>query len=147
MTGDGIIFSFDRAIQTKDLSPLFAQTDWAAGRTAEDLSDALQQTQLKLGAWHEDVLVGFARVLTDDHFRALIDDVVVHSLWRRRGIGQQIMRTLAARLDHVEEIFLRCDPELVSYYASLGYRQTAVCLDLVRAPSTQLASPSHIESG
>ena len=123
--------SFDRDIQVADLLPLFAQTDWAATRSADLVERMLASTPIKLGVWSGHQLVGFSRVLTDDVFRALIDDVVVDAPLRGRGLGTRMMDLLADRLAHVEQIFLRCGPDVVSFYERNDYRQRAICLDLI----------------
>jgi len=127
-----IELSFDRPIQAADLALLFAQSDWAASRSLEDLEQMLSATRLKLGVWQDGRLVGFARAITDGRYRALIDDVIVDESMRGSGLGTRMMRHLAQHLDHVDEIFLRCEADIVPFYQRLGYQQRAICLDLVK---------------
>ena len=108
-----------------------AQTDWANSRKLSDVEQALSATAILLGAWKGKRLVGFAGAITDGRYRALIDDVIVDESMRGQGLGTRMMTLLAQRLSGVEEVFLRCDAHHVSSYQRLGYRQTAVCLDLV----------------
>ena len=68
------------------------------------------------GAWEGDRLVGFARVITDGIYQALIDDVVVKESKRGTGIGSELMRQLVERLTEVEEVFLHCGEQVVSFY-------------------------------
>lgn len=92
----------------------------------------LEATPIKLGAWQGDRLVGFARVLTDGLYRALIDDVIVDASLRGQNLGSRMMQRLAERLAGVEEIFLRCEPDMAPFYERLGYQRVAICLDLVQ---------------
>ena len=131
----GVELSFERPIAADDLLPLLAQSHWAAGRTRDDVHQMLAATPVILGAWKANRLVGFARALTDGRYRALIDDVIVDASLRGQGVGSHLMQFMADRLAHVEEIFLRCDKEVLPFYESLGYRQTAICLDLVKRQS------------
>lgn len=39
-----------------------------------------------VGAWKDDTLIGFARAVSDGKFRAYIEDIVIHSLFRKRYI-------------------------------------------------------------
>jgi GNAT superfamily N-acetyltransferase len=126
-----IDFSFERPISAADLQPLFRQTHWAAQRSNDAVESLLACSGVTLGGWHNDRLVAFARALTDDHFRALVDDVVVDHSFRDQGLGTALMRHMAQRLAQVEEVFLRCDPEMVSFYERLGYRQRLKCMDLI----------------
>ncbi|MES2176787.1 MAG: GNAT family N-acetyltransferase [Gemmatimonadota bacterium] len=60
---------------------------------ADDLarvSAAVEKT-INIGAWNGDRLVGVARILTDGYFFAALSDIVVHSAYRQRGIGRELM--------------------------------------------------------
>ncbi|MCL4875004.1 MAG: GNAT family N-acetyltransferase [Anaerolineae bacterium] len=118
-----INYSFSRFIRGEELHPLFQQTSWAANRTPKQIQDMLNNTPLTLGVWDEDRLIGFARVLTDDCYRALIEDVVVDSAYRNRGIGRGLMETLLKRLAHVEEILLSCEDGLIPFYQKVGFQR------------------------
>ena len=122
--------SFDRPITADELSPLFAQSHWAANRGRDELNQMLANTAVKLGVWKAGRLIGFARVLTDGLYRALIDDVIIDESLRGQGLGSRMMRLLAERLSNVEEIFLRCEQETVPFYERLDYERIAICLDL-----------------
>jgi predicted GNAT family N-acyltransferase len=70
-----------------------------------------------------DRLVAFARVLTDDVYRALVYDVVVTSDRRGDGLGRLLMDAIVThpRLADVESIELVCQPELVDFYRHWGF--------------------------
>ena len=138
MSLESIELSLERQVTAEDLMPLLAQSHWAAGRGRGELSRMLEASPIKLGAWQGDRLVGFARVLTDGLYRALIDDVIVDQPWRARGLGSKMMRRLADQLDSVEEVFLRCEEDLVPFYEGLGYQRIAVCLDLMQRARSQI---------
>jgi ribosomal protein S18 acetylase RimI-like enzyme len=134
-------FCFERAVSADELLRLFAQAKWASRRTRADVEHLLHHSAVVLGGWRNGELVAFARALTDDRFRALIDDVIVDASCRGQGIGTELMRRMAERLAHVEEVFLRCDAEHVAFYERLGYTRKANCLDLVRRPPASNAPP------
>ena len=125
------ILSFDRPVPPADLKQLLTQADWASDRSVDELAAMLEVTPVVLGAWEQDRLVGFLRVLTDGRYRALVDDVIVDKRLRGGGLGSQMMQAVAERLADVDEIFLRCESELVPFYRRLGYRAISTCLDLV----------------
>ena len=122
--------SFSREIRAADLMPLLAQSGWAADREHSEVESLLSATPVKVGAWAGNRLVGFARALTDNRYRALIDDVIVDESYRGQGLGSRIIDAMSERFAHVEEVFLRCEDELVSFYERLGYYRRAICLDL-----------------
>jgi len=125
-------FNFERTIDANALLVLLRQTHWAQQRTANDVQRMLGNSTITLGGYHDDQLVAFARALTDGHYRALIDDVIVDADHRGQGVGTELMRRMAERLSHVEEVFLRCEPEMTSFYERLGYQRNSMCMDLVK---------------
>ena len=117
------IYSFGEPINPEDLRQLFQQTDWASARDPLDIQQMLDHSHLTLGVWDEERLIGFARVITDDRYRALIDDVVVDSAYRQRGIASQMLDKLLKRLEHIEQVMLDCDKELAGFYARFGFSE------------------------
>ena len=124
-------YSFDREIKLEQLQGLLRQTGWANQRSIEGIQTMLDGTPLTLGAWEGDRLIGFVRVITDGIYRALIDDVVVEESKRGTGIGSELMRRIIERLAEVEEVFLHCGEQVVSFYEQHRFeRSHGVVMDL-----------------
>ena len=117
------IFSFTEPINPDELRTLFEQTSWANNRSPLDIQLMLDRSHFTLGVWDEDHLIGFARVITDDRYRALIDDVVVDSAYRKQGIASQMLDKMLKRLQHIESIVLECGPEMESFYGRFGFER------------------------
>jgi predicted GNAT family N-acyltransferase len=118
---DQYTFSFDAPVTTAQVKRLLEQTHWANGRSEEAIGTMLRNTFSYLTVWQGDRLVGFARVLTDNVYRALIDDVVVDRELRNQDIGATMMRHITGRFGHVEELMLGCREEVVPFYERLGF--------------------------
>lgn len=116
-----ISYSSERPVDGEELQRLFRQTSWASGRSIASIERMLSRTTLYVAAWRDDQLVGFARSVTDDTFRALVDDVVVNAALRGQGIGAGLVQHLLDRLQEVEEVFLSCSEDLVPFYENLGF--------------------------
>ncbi len=116
------IYSFTEPINPEELYELLQQTAWAKNRSPLDIQLMLDRSQITLGVWDEDRLIGFSRVTSDDMYRALIDDVVVDSAYRGRGIASGMLKKLLIRLQHVEQVMLDCAPDLSAFYARFGFR-------------------------
>jgi len=130
-----ISYSFERPLASEDVQRLLKQTSWANDRDISGINNMLENSFLTLGVWDNDRLIGFARVLNDGVYRALIDDVVVDESYRRKGIGTQIMKHLLARLEHVEEVFLRTGEEMIPFYERFGFAASSgVTMDWERRP-------------
>lgn len=116
------IFSFTEPIIPEQLILLFKQTGWANTRGLLDIQQMLDHSHFTLGVWDEDRLIGFSRVITDDRYRALIDDVVVDSAYRNKGVASAMLDKLLKRLQHVEAVMLDCAPELEGFYGRFGFK-------------------------
>ena len=78
--------------QIRDLHQLYQREWWSASRTFEDTKSCLEGSQLCIGIVDGNgKLIGFARVLTDYVFKALIFDVIVAEESRKTGLGDKLM--------------------------------------------------------
>ncbi|HVO69924.1 MAG TPA: GNAT family N-acetyltransferase [Aggregatilineaceae bacterium] len=119
---DSITYSLARPFPAADVQKLFRQTAWAATRSLDGVQAVLDRS-VCVGAWQADRLVGFARTVTDDLYRAFIEDVIVDEALRGQGIGSELVGRLLVRLDHVEEIVLSCEEHLAPFYEHMGFRR------------------------
>ena len=115
------IYSFSEPINPEELHRLFQQTSWAASRSPLDIQMMLDRSQITLGVWDEDHLIGFARVITDDLYRAVIDDVVVEGAYRHRGVASHMLEKILKRTEHIEIVMLDCDSDLIGFYGQFGF--------------------------
>ena len=109
------------------LMELFAGAWWTAGRTADDVTAILAGSDLVITLVHRptDRLVGFARVLTDGVYLAVVLDVIVASGARGSGLGAMLMDGVVGhpRLAAVRSIELVCQPELMPFYRRWGFTE------------------------
>lgn len=110
-----------------ELMGLFAATWWADRRTAEDVTRMLAASDLVFALVHRPSgrLVGFARVLTDEVYTALILDVAVAIELRGSGLGATLMDAVVGhpRLAAVRSVELVCQPELMPFYRRWGFTE------------------------
>lgn len=116
------IYSFSEPLNPEELHLLFRQTNWADTRSPLDIQLMLDRSQITLGVWDEDHLIGFARVITDDLYRAVIDDVVVDRAYRHQGIASQMLKKILKRTEHIEVVMLDCGEELIGFYDQFGFK-------------------------
>ena len=108
-----------------DLMRLFGSAWWAERRTADDVRDMLAASTIVVALIDPrlDRLVGFARVLTDFTYLAMILDVVVDPDFRGTGLGAAVMDAVVGhpRLATVASLELVCQPELRPFYRRWGF--------------------------
>ncbi|BAZ16933.1 hypothetical protein NIES4071_88110 [Calothrix sp. NIES-4071] len=105
--------------QISNLLDLYKNEFWCKERTREDTIKMLAASDIIVGLVDEnDGLIGFARVLTDFVYRAVIFDVIIKPTHRNIGLSKQLMNTVIKhpQLKNVEHFALWCLPEMTSYY-------------------------------
>ncbi|GAA4168987.1 GNAT family N-acetyltransferase [Phytohabitans flavus] len=109
------------------LMELFASGWWTADRVADDVAAMLGASDLVFALLHrpDDRLVGFARVLTDGVYLALVLDVLVAPDVRGSGVGAMLMDAVVRhpRLAQVRSVELVCQPELFPFYRRWGFTE------------------------
>ncbi|MBF9233649.1 GNAT family N-acetyltransferase [Microvirga alba] len=114
-------FESDRG---RELFDLYRKEWWTKERPFDDVVHMLAHSDIVLGCCASDgQLIGFARVLTDYTFKAFIFDVIVHSDFRGRGIGQAIVKRIISHesLRKVRSFELYCPDRLIAFYEKLGF--------------------------
>jgi hypothetical protein len=111
--------------QKNDLVRLYAGEWWTKERTASDVDRMLLSTDLIFAVVEvpSEVLVAFARVLTDRTYVAFVLDVIVAAEHRGNGLGALMMGRICSDpvLGGVASIELVCQPELVPFYSRWGF--------------------------
>jgi ribosomal protein S18 acetylase RimI-like enzyme len=115
-----ILFHNERPIDPLSVKTLYTSNGWWTERSEQEIAKVLNSFPA-VGAWDEQRLVGFARAVTDGHFRAFIEDVMVHPQYQRLGIGHQLLNRLCEALRKIETISLFCEPDLITFYEQLGF--------------------------
>ena len=105
----------------KELKNLFSQTSWASKRQNQDIAKMLDNTTVFVTIRENSELIGFGRAISDGIYRALMDDIVVESTYRNRGLGKVIVENILKQLDGIDEIFLNTKPDLEEFYNKFGF--------------------------
>jgi predicted GNAT family N-acyltransferase len=121
------------------LMDLYAGEWWTAERDLPEVEAMLESTDLLVALIQRSTgrLVGFARVLTDFVYEALVLDVIVAEDMRGTGLGAALMDAIVdhPRLASVRTFELACQPELVPFYARWGFTDNVGRSRLMRRSS------------
>ncbi len=116
----------EKKIDPAKLKTLFQHAPWAKERTPGEIEQMLQHTHLVFSVWEKEQLVGFARVLTDFTFRAMIYDVVIHPGHQGGGLGRLLMEKIIhhSRLAAIPvlSLFTR---DKTDFYERLGFKSVS----------------------
>lgn len=121
MSPIAIFLHQERPIDPQAVHSLYTSVGWWPERTEEQIAHVLS-SNVAIGAWDADCLIGFARIISDHSFHAYIEDVMIHPTYQRKGIGGLLLTRLLNALPHVETITLFCQSDLVPFYEAQGFR-------------------------
>lgn len=128
------------------LMDLFASAWWTAGRTTSDVTRMLAASDLVVALVHRRSgrLVGFARVITDEVYLAVVLDVIVTPGSRGSGLGAMLVDAVIGhpRLAAVRSIELVCQPELMPFYRRWGFTERVGSSRLMRRTADPLLTGS-----
>ncbi|MCB0062213.1 MAG: GNAT family N-acetyltransferase [Caldilineaceae bacterium] len=110
----------EQPIPAQAVRQLYDAVGWWPERTLAEITDVLNREQA-VGAWAAEELVGFARVVSDGHWHAYIEDVMVHPDYRRHGIADRMLQRLLETLSHTDTISLFCHSSLIPLYERHGF--------------------------
>jgi predicted GNAT family acetyltransferase len=116
-----IAFHAQRPIDAHAVRALYDLANWWPQRQPDAIAQMLDQG-LAIGVWDNQHLIAFARAVTDGHFRAYIEDVVVHPAYRHQGVAVAMLERLLGALAHIETISLFCTADLRVLYQQLGFK-------------------------
>ena len=87
------------------------------------LCRAYENSLCILGAFEKDTLIGIIRAVGDDASVLLIQDLIVHPEFQRKGIGKTLVKALLERYAHVYQIQLMTDntEKTKAFYNSCGF--------------------------
>lgn len=123
-----IKYNLDKKVDYDKLITLFNQVGWDDKTEDIDrLKGMVENSQIVVTAWDEEIMIGFARCTTDYVFNGQINNVVVDSKYRRKGIGKCLINKI---LDSSKQVtyMLRGDINNEEFYKGLGFEDGSICL-------------------
>jgi GNAT superfamily N-acetyltransferase len=111
--------------QVDDLMDLFQFTYWARARSKEDVQRMLAESHYLFGVADKTTgrLCAFARVISDNVYRSVVLDVVVHPDLRGKGLTRMIFDAIFEHplLGKVECTLLFCKDDVLKLYERFGF--------------------------
>lgn len=124
--------------QILQVHALYQREWWTKGRTLEQTRNCISGSQVTIGVLASNGnVIGFARVLTDFTFKAMIFDVIVEECNRGSGVGQRLINLVKSRhkLRSVQSFELYGLPELLPFYEKHGFTTDVGGIVLMRCPN------------
>lgn len=94
---------------------------WPGDYATQPADEALRRT-IVVAAWHDGLLVGCVRVLTDGYFFAVVSEILVDARYRKFGLGKRLMD--AAYEASPCSLFLGSQAGNEGFFEACGYEAT-----------------------
>jgi ribosomal protein S18 acetylase RimI-like enzyme len=123
-----ITYAISPAVTNDALNALFGAS-WEH-HTPSDFTPILSRSLLYVCAYDGGELVGYVNAAWDGGIHAFLLDTTVHPGWRRRGIGENLVRHVAGAARERGIVWLHVDyePHLEGFYRGCGFSPTAAGL-------------------
>lgn len=125
-----ITFSTSDTVSTEQFKALLRASTLAERRPVDDdecLAGMLANSNLVVTAWHDGLLVGIARSVTDFHYACYLSDLAVHRDYQKAGVGKHLQRETRRQLGPHCKLILLAAPLANSYYEHLGFTNNPRC--------------------
>jgi ribosomal protein S18 acetylase RimI-like enzyme len=129
LTDDPSAIDWERLALVFKLAPLGI-------REPAKLREVFINSAVRCFAWDGDQLIGAGRAITDGLAYAAIFDVVLLPEYQGKGIGKQIMTSLAEG-SKAANIILHSVPGKEEFYRKLGYRRMKTAMGRFANPEKQ----------
>lgn len=124
---DGIRYVSGAVPAADDVRALYDSVQWSAyTQDMDTLMGGLQGSAAVVTAFDGGRLVGLARVVSDGHTIAYLQDILVAPGHQRRGIASELLRRVFAPFGQVRQHVLITDTEQRqrAFYESHGFRES-----------------------
>ena len=119
-----ITYHFDKKPTTQQVIDLYDNA--GLPRPTDDferMQQMLDNSNLLVTAWNEDVLVGVSRCITDWVWSTYLADLAVHSDYQNLKIGKTLIDLTKEKVGEQSMILLLSVPTAMEYYPKVGFEK------------------------
>ncbi|QEC67882.1 GNAT family N-acetyltransferase [Panacibacter ginsenosidivorans] len=89
----------------------------------ERMQQMINNSSLFVSAWHNHLLVGLARSVTDLVWCYYLADLAVLSDYKKKGIGKELIRRTKEWVGRESMLLLLSVPAAMDYYPKIGFKK------------------------
>jgi ribosomal protein S18 acetylase RimI-like enzyme len=120
----------DKPISTDQFIDVLQRSTLAERRPVHDrvrIDGMLKHCNVLVTAWHNDLLVGISRALSDFSFCCYLSDLAVDEKYQHQGIGKELIRLTHEKSGKHTTLILLAAPKAASYYPKIGMQRFTDC--------------------
>ncbi len=87
----------------------------------ERIQKMIDNSNLIITAWHNNLLVGVARSITDWVWCCYLSDLAVRTTYKKQGIGRQLIKLTNESVGDKSMVLLLSVPTAMEYYPKVGF--------------------------
>ncbi|HLH55821.1 MAG TPA: GNAT family N-acetyltransferase [Verrucomicrobiae bacterium] len=119
-----IRYETDRPITDEEFIDVLNRSTLAERRPVQDkdcIHAMLRHANLLCTAWHQKLLVGVARSVTDFEYCCYLSDLAVDVDYQKQGIGRKLIAITKSKLGPRANLILLAAPQAREYYPKIGF--------------------------
>jgi ribosomal protein S18 acetylase RimI-like enzyme len=89
-------------------------------------------SNLVVTAWHDEILVGVSRSITDWVWSCYLADLAIHPDYQKFGIGKKLINLTKEKLGEESMILLLSVPTAMEYYPKIGFTKEDRAFTILR---------------
>ena len=98
----------------------------------ECMEGMMNNSNLIISAWDNEILIGIARSVTDFHYACYLSDLAVDVQYQKKGIGKKLQSLTQDQLESECKLILIAAPAANEYYKKIGFTHNERCWILNR---------------
>lgn len=121
-----IHYDINRMISTDTFIDLLKRSTLAERRPIEHnttMKGMIENSNLLVTAWDNDLLVGVSRSLTDFHYACYLSDLAVDEHYQQQGIGKTLIQQTKEQLGEYCKLLLVSAPAANGFYPKIGFEK------------------------
>jgi GNAT superfamily N-acetyltransferase len=117
-----INYSFDKKPTTDQIIELYNNAGLPRPtNNRERIQKMYDNSNLIVSAWHNDLLVGVSRSITDWVWSCYLSDLAVREDYKKEGIGKKLINLTKEKVGDESMILLLSVPTAMEYYPKVGF--------------------------
>lgn len=117
-----IIYKVNETVTATELSHVFKSS--GIKRPSDDLNRLqrmIENSNLFITAWDNDVLIGVARAITDFAYSCYLSDLAVNREYQNKGIGKELVHLVQDNIGEEVALILLSSPITMEFYPTIGF--------------------------
>ena len=117
-----IDYRINEPLKTEDIIDVFISSGLKRPtHDKERIEKMFANSNLIISAWHNNILIGVARSLTDFSYSCYLADLAVRKEFQNKGVGKKLIEITKNEAGNSSHLLLLSAPAAMEYYSKTGF--------------------------